>query len=224
MNRFVQAFVFVGIALFISGPATAQDSLVGDFRTQSALILSDALLLDQATTDKVVEKYSEISGKLWQEAQDSGQDFQSMSEDERRESFSTFRKKTIAGMQEDLKDVLSEEQMKEIGPVMSVRIFSPAPEVRALRLTELKDEQKTQLQPLALAVTKKMVPSNFGFFGSQMTDEEREKAQTAFDEELAGFIKKLNSVLGEEQKTAWQEKVDAIQKELEELRSRMQNR
>lgn len=224
MNRFVQAFAFAGIALFIVGTAYAQDSLVGDFRTQAALILSDALLLDQPTTDKVVEKYSEISGKLWQEARDSGLDFQSMSDDERRESFRTFRNKTITAMQEDLKDVLSGEQMKEVEPVMSVRIFSPAPEVRALRLTELKDDQQTQLQPLALAVVKKMVPSNFGFFGSQMSDEEREKAQTAFDEELAGFIKKINSVLSEEQKTAWQEKVDAIQKELEEIRSRMQNR
>ncbi|MBZ0258889.1 hypothetical protein K8I31_22695, partial [bacterium] len=76
MNRFVQTFAFAGIALFIAGTAYAQDSLVGDFRTQSALILSDALLLDQPTTDKVVEKYSEISGKLWQEARDNGQDFQ----------------------------------------------------------------------------------------------------------------------------------------------------
>lgn len=224
MKRIVQAVLLSGFVLFIVGGVSVQAQLVGDFRVQSALLLSDALLLDQATTDSVVEKYSEISGKLWQDAQNSGQDFQSMGDDERREAFSAFRKNTITGMQEELKDTLSEEQLKEVEPVMMVRVFSPSPELRALRLIEIKDEQKGQLQPLALSLTKKMVPSNFGFFGSQMSEEEREKAQSAFDEELENFVKKLTAVLNAEQKTAWQEKVDAIKKELEELRAQRQNR
>ncbi|MDP8243184.1 MAG: hypothetical protein P9L94_03820 [Candidatus Hinthialibacter antarcticus] len=224
MKRFIQAIWLSSFVLLIVGGVNVQAQLVGDMRVQSALLLSDALLLDQATTDNIVEKYSEISGKLWQEAQNSGQDFQSMSDEERRKAFSDFRKKTIVGMHEGLKDTLSEEQLKEVEPVMMVRVFSPSPELRALRLTELKDEQKTQLQPLALSVTKKMVPSNFAFFGSQMSEEEREKAQTAFDEELASFKKKINAVLNEEQKAAWQEKIDAINKEIEELRAQRQNR
>ncbi len=228
MKRAIQVMLLFGMVL-AAGMAQAQPGggapspLVGDFRVQAALILSDGLMLDEKQTDKVVSLYQEISEKRREEWRNSGADFQNMSDEERQKFFEDYRKKVTADMKKGLVDVLKENEIKEVEALMMIRVFSPDPELRGLRLLDLKEEQRQQIQPLSLALAKKIVPGQFGFFGSQISDEEREKAEKAFQEEKKGFLTKVNEILTEEQEDAWKEKVNAINKELEEIRERMRN-
>ncbi|MBN2328198.1 MAG: hypothetical protein JXR73_13705 [Candidatus Omnitrophica bacterium] len=225
MKRLLQIALLMGI-VFAAGLTQAQPAptpLVGDFRTQAALILSDALMLNQDLSDKVVEKYQAIGEKRRQDWQNSGVDFQNMSDEERRKFFDDYRKNVASDMKKELADILSEQEINEVETLMMIRAFSPDPELRGLRLIDLKDEQREKIQPMSLSLSKKMVPSQFGFFGEQMDEAEREKAQKTFDDEKAVLMAKVSEILTEEQKGFWKEKVDAINKELEEIRERMRN-
>jgi hypothetical protein len=227
MKQLIQVMLIMGI-VFTSGLIQAQPGgepspLVGDWRSQSALVLSDALMLNQEKTDKIVEIYRIIGEKRRQEMQDSGNDFQSMSDEERREWFTNYRKKVAADMAKDVKNILSDNELKEVEALMMIRTFSPVPELRGLRLIELKDEQRKKIQPMSIALSKKIVPGRFGFFGSQPDDTDREAAEKAFQEEKSKLIASVKEMLSEEQNIAWQEKIDAINKELEEIRERMRN-
>lgn len=229
MKQVVQIMLMLGmIGMVLTGNAYAQpsqneSSLVGNFRTQAALVLSDVLVLDKETTDKVVELYQKVGEKRRQEWQNSGVDFQSMSNEERRKFFNTYRQNVAADMKKELKEVVSEKQLEQVEFLMMLRVIFPDPELRGLRMIELKDEQREKIQPLALSLGKKIVPSQFRFFGEQMDEAEREKAQKTFEEEKKSFLEGVNNVLSEEQQEAWKEKIAAINKELKELRERMSN-
>lgn len=228
MGRVFQTLMGVGAIVLLAGvgisqaqPDSSETPLVGDFRTQAASMLSDALMLNAETTEKVVSVYQEIGEKRREEFQ--GVDFQSMGDEERRKFFDESQKKTIEGMKSGLKEILKEKDLNEVEAIMKVRAFSPIPELRGLRLIELKDEQRAKIQPLSIALAKKVVPPAFGFFGAQMDEAEREKAQKALEDEKAAFLPKVKEILSEEQNKAWQEKIDAINKELEIVRERMRN-
>ncbi len=229
MKHVIQIMLMLGMmGMVLAGTSYAQpspneSSLVGDFRTQAALVLADVLVLDEETTDQVVELYQKAGEKRRQEWQNSGVDFRSMSNEERRKFFNTYRQNMAADMKKELKEILSEKQLEKVESIMMSRVIFPDPELRGLRLIELKDEQREKIQPLALSLGEKIVPSRFRFFGEQMDEAEREKAQKSFDEEKKSFLEGVNKVLSEEQQDAWKEKITAINKEIEVIRERMQN-
>ncbi len=208
--------VMLGMVITVISSQAQQRS----WRSQTPLVLCDVLMLDQEKSEKVVAVYGEVRQKLRDEWQNSGTDFRSMGDDERQKFFSKYQKDSAAGLKKGLKDVLSEKELVVVDAILAKRISMPDTELRALRLIELKEGQRKKIQPLAVALGKKMVPSSSRFFGSQMSDEEREKAEKAFQKEKTAFLPKVAGILSEDQNKAWKEKTEEVNKEIEEIRER----
>jgi hypothetical protein len=224
MKRVFQATLWVGVFSLFVVVNTSQAQRGGSWRNQTALILCDALMLNQEKSDKVVEIYGEVSGKRMEEWRNSGTDFQSMGDEERRKMFTEYRQNVTADMKDKLKDMLSEKEMTVVEPILNLRVYSPDPELRALRLIELKDEQRKKIQPLSMVLGPKMVPASVGFGGQQMDEAERTKLENEFQKEKTSFLATVKDILDEEQNKAWKEKTDEVNKELEEMRERMRQR
>jgi hypothetical protein len=224
MKRVFQATLWVGVFGLFVMVNTSQAQRGGSWRNQTALILCDTLMLNQEKSDKVVEIYGEVSGKRMEEWRNSGTDFQSMGDEERRKMFTEYRQNVTADMKDKLKDMLSEKEMAVVEPILNLRVYSPDPELRALRLIELKDEQRQKIQPLSMVLGPKMVPSGFGFGGQQMDEAERTKLENEFQKEKTSFLATVKDILSEEQNKAWKEKTDEVNKELEEMREQMRQR
>lgn len=187
-------------------------------RNQTAKILCDILMLNSEKSDKVIAVYGEVRQSVRDELFGGGGfDFQSASDDERTEFFAKYQKTTANKLASELKDVLSEKELDVIELVLSRRVNIPDANLRGLRLVDLKEEQRKKIQPLTIALGKKLVPSRSRFFGSQMSDEEREKAEEEFKKEKTAFLAKIDEILTSGQKTAWKEKTKAAEKEIEEI-------
>jgi len=186
------------------------------FGGMQAEFLCDALVLNAEKTAKVVAAYQEATDQVRQGSQP---DFQNMSQEERREWFDKIQKETAAKLKELLKDQLSEAELNAIEPVLARRAM-PDADLRALRQIDLKDEQRAKLQPLALKLVEAMVSG----FPRGAQDADREAAQKKFEEEKSAFKAKAAEILTAEQKTAWETKTQEVQKEFDEMRSRMRSR
>jgi len=175
-------------------------------------------MLNSEKSDKVIAVYGEVRQSVRDELFGGGGfDFQSASDDERTEFFAKYQKTTANKLASELKDVLSEKELDVIELVLSRRVNIPDANLRGLRLVDLKEEQRKKIQPLTIALGKKLVPSRSRFFGSQMSDEEREKAEEEFKKEKTAFLAKIDEILTSGQKTAWKEKTKAAEKEIEEI-------
>jgi hypothetical protein len=223
MKRILQTVVWLGVLGMLASVNVSQAQQRGGFRSQAAEILCDVLVLNPETSEKVVAVYDEVRTKRRQEMRDSGADFQSMSDEERREFFEKYQKNTAADLKKELKGVLSEKELAEIEAILMRRLFLPDAELRALRLIDLKKDQQQKIQPLAIELGKKMVAGGSRFFGAEQSEEEREKAQKAFDEAKASFVTKVAGILSDAQNSAWKEKAKEVNTEIEEIRERMRN-
>ncbi|MDX9753557.1 MAG: hypothetical protein RBU29_06320 [bacterium] len=223
MKRFVNVvLVLCVLGLVMVVETSAQQRAGGNFRGQTAEILCDFLVLSPDKAEKVVAAYDEVRQQIREEMGSNRPDFQSMSEDQRREYFEKSQKDTAAKMKEACKDLLSEKELEALEPLMARRAFMPDAEMRGLRQIDLKEEQLAKLQPLAIELGKKVV-SGMRFFGAQTDTAEREKAQKAYDEAKAEFVGKAKEILSAEQNTAWEEKSKAAQKEIDEMQERMRS-
>jgi len=215
----VTAFVFTGI--MIGGlPALAQQSSQqGGFRAEAPKILCDALLLKADKAEKVISTYNEVRTQVMESSQGST-DFQNMSAEERRERMTKIQSEIAAKLKPALKDTLSATELDALEPILARRVFFPVPEMRALRLIEPTDALREKLLPLTLKLAKTLV-SPFPFPPGQPVDEE---ALKTFEKEKASFIAKVSELLNEEQKKAWETKTKETQKEVDDMRERMQQR
>ncbi|MBN2327687.1 MAG: hypothetical protein JXR73_11090 [Candidatus Omnitrophica bacterium] len=191
------------------------------FRSQTALIICDVLLLNQEKSEKVIAAYDEVRQAL--RDQGGRPDFQSMSDDERVKYFEKRQKDTADALKKELKDTLSEKELEAMETVMMQRIYTPVAELRGLRQVELKEDQCSEIQPLAIALSKKIVPGGSRFMGQPMDEAEREKAEKAFAEAKKDFIAKVTAILSEEQNASWKENTSAAQKEIDEMMERRRN-
>lgn len=219
----VASIGIVVLALLVLSNTTMAQQGRG-FRGQTAYVISDVLLLDQEKTDKVVSIYNEVSSKRFEEMRNSQVDWRNMSDQERTEYFNKFQKSMADDLKTAYKELLSEKELAAVETIVTKRIFSPDAEIRGLRLIGLTDEQKQKIQPMTIELCGKMVPAGTRFSGSQMSEEEREKAQKAYQEAKTDLIAKVNEMLTDEQKAAWKEKTAEAQKEIDETRQQMQNR
>ncbi|RJP33592.1 MAG: hypothetical protein C4527_04200 [Candidatus Omnitrophota bacterium] len=217
--RVVVLLIVLGMMITVDSSQAQQR---GGFRSQTPQILCDVLVLNAEKSEKVIAAYDTVRQKQREEMQNSGVDFQSMSDEERREFMEKSQKNTIAALKTELKEVLSEKDFETVEAMMALRVFMPDAEMRGLRLIELKDEQRANIQPLAIALGKKMVPG-FRFFGAQMDESEREKALNEFQKEKTAFLAKVKEMLSDEQNSAWKEKSAEAQKEIDEIQERMRN-
>jgi len=222
MKRVGLAIALLGMVAMLASAQDQQQPRRG-FRGQAAMILCDVLMLNPELSEKVVTVYNDISTKRREAMQSGSVDFQSMSDQERRDFFAKMQKETAADMKKELKEALSEKELEEIEGVLTKRVFFPDAELRALRQLDLKKEQREKLQPLSIALGKKMVPSNSPFGGVQMEAADREKAEKEFQKEKEAFMTKAAAVLSEEQNKAWKEKTEEVNKEIEAMRERMRN-
>ncbi|MEW6237649.1 MAG: hypothetical protein AB1656_19875 [Candidatus Omnitrophota bacterium] len=222
MKRAGLAIALLGIVVMLASAQDQQPPRRG-FRGQAVMILCDVLMLNPELSEKVVTVYTDISAKRREAMQSGSVDFQSMSDQERRDFFTKMQKETAADMKKELKEVLSEKELEEVEGALTRRVFFPDAELRALRLLELKKEQREKLQPLAITLGKKMVPADSPFAGVQMEAAEREKAEKEYQKEKESFMTKAGEVLSEEQNNAWKEKVKEVNKEIEEMRERMRS-
>ena len=178
--------------------------------TETPKILSDALLLDAAKSEEIVKIYTES-----RDASTSGQqqpDWQSMSQEERMAQMTKIQKEVAAAFKQKVAGKLSEQQLKDIDPLLSQRFFRPIAELRALRSLTLKEDQVKSLQPAALELVKSMI---------RQEGENREDVQKRVDEQKAKFVEKANAALSAEQKTAWNTKIEEVKKALEEQMQQM---
>ncbi len=217
---FIAAIVLVFVGLLADfNPALAQQGRRG-FRGQSADILCDALVLNAAKAEKVTAAYQEVSTKVFENMRNENVDWQNMSQEERQERFEKIQKDTAAGLQKELKDILSEKELKAIELVLARRVRTPVAELRGLRMIELKDEQCAKLQPLAVQLTQAIVtlsPRN-------AEADEIEKANKKFAEEKALFMKKAAELLNVKQNEAWKSETEKAQKEIDEMLAQRRNR
>ncbi len=190
----------------------------GGFRTRAAEILCDALLLNAEKSEQVISTYEEISGQLFEKMRGENTDWQSMSREERRERFEQFQNNMAIALKKELKDILSEKELKDIEPILSLRFRTPVPELRGLRLIELKEEQRAALKPLALQLTEAIIPA---FPRREGVSEE---AQKKFDDVKSALVSKAEEVLNDEQKQAWRSKSEEVQKEIEAIQARRRER
>ncbi|MBI1390519.1 MAG: hypothetical protein GC154_18945 [bacterium] len=218
MKRFTQ----IGIGVLLSacicagsmtGWAQQGGQRGGGFRGQSAQLLCDALLLSPAASEKVEAAYDAAREK----AMANRGDMSNMSREERMEAFQKSQEEIAASLKTDLKDVLPESDLGEIEGVLAVRTFMPVVEVRGLRMVELTKEQHDALQPLSLAAVKAIPPMRFG----QDPDAD---AAAKFDEAKGKLVAKANEMLTADQKKSWEEKQAEVQKEIDDMRARMQQR
>ncbi len=213
--------LFVLLMLAFLPPAQSQPAQQGGrggFRGQSANLLCDILVLNAEKSAKVVAAYEEISTQV-REKMGTGQNWQNMSQEERRANFEKMQKEISTQLKEKVKDTLSEKELAAVEPTLSRRIFMPDAELRALRSLDLKDEQREKIQPLTLKLSESMVSMTPG-----MAQEERDKAQKKYDEAKTVWMGQVSEILTPEQKTAWEAKTKEVQKEIDEMRSRMRNR
>ncbi len=200
--------------------------LLGDSRVQSALILCDAFMLNDEEAEQAVQEYQKIGVKIRQEWQDSGVNFQEMSNEEQRNFFEEYRKKVAAEMKKSIEKLLDEEEVEEeeldgVEEIMMITTFTPVPEIRGLRLIDLKDEQREKIRSSAISLSKKIVSPNAGILSEDQDESEREKAEKEFNEEKSEYIAEVKEVLNEEQTMTWQKKVEEINEALNEMRQRM---
>lgn len=204
---------FMMMALFIADiQAQAQQGQPGRgrFMGETAKVFCDVLVLDASKAEEVVAIYNKS-----RETAMSGQqqpDWQSMSQEERRTQMTKIQKEIAADFKQKVAGKLTEQQIKDIDPLLSQRFTRPVVELRALRLIALKPEQIKAVQPLALDMAKAMIREE----GASPED-----MQKKIDEQKVKFVEKVNAVLGAEQKTAWTTKTDEVKKEMEEQMQRM---
>lgn len=193
---------------------------LGGFGDAAALHVCDAFVLGPDQAEKILDIHDEVAGKRREEWQNSGTDFQSMSDEERQKFFAEYRKNVATDMKKECTEALSESELNELEAVMGVSSFTPDADVRAVRHLDLNEEQRAKLQASAIAVAKNMVPAEFGFFTPQITAEERAKAEEAFKKVKEAFTAKAKEVLAEEQQENWKKIAEEITKEIEDQQER----
>lgn len=227
MKRIIQAAaLFCMLAIVVSlavaqAPQGQGQGGRGFGRGQTGMLICDILVLNKEKSEKVVSAYTEVSQKV-REA-NSGADFRNMSQEQRTEYFNKTQKETIEGLKTALKDVLVEKEFAAIEAFLPKRIFLADPELRGLRMVDLKDEQREKIQPMAIELSQKMV-SGFSFGGPQTNEADREKADKEFKEAKTDFATKVAALLDETQNKAWKEESAKVEQEQKAIRERMQNR
>ena len=162
-----QGFVLGLIVAFGLASAWAQQAPEQRGRTraprfmgkQTAALLCDALVLEKERAEKVEEAYLQgrnaVREKMRRQFQDRER-WRNMDPQERRERFAQIREEIQGEIKKNLSTVLSEEEISLIEPLFAARRAQPDAFVRALRLIDLKPEQRKKLQPFTATFLSKL--------------------------------------------------------------------
>lgn len=204
-NVFRLCAVMLIVGMVSSVYAQDQQRRQGRFMRGGNLgIVVNSLLLLQGDQAQKVEAAYQSASESAREGM-TGQNFQDMSQEERTQRFQEMQKKTRTAFLDQLKGIVSEEQMKTVEPFVNSNKNFYRPELEALLSLDLKDNQQTELKSAVLAYAKKIQEHGSEGLGMRQDAEnaELQAASTAFQDDV-------KKVLDDEQEQKWQAKVQEI--------------
>ncbi len=197
-------------------PRTASPSVTAG---EEPLLISDALVLDQERSEKVSAAYEQAQISFRETIQSHRDSMKSLSREERIKKLQELRTQLSTQFQTNLHEVLSEKELEMAQPFLQ-DIPRRRPlglnsflELRALRMIDLKSDQRATLQPTSVEFAKALIltptPATSANKQNMVNIQEtKKKAQKT-------FVDKANAILTDAQKTAWKEKTAELQESLQ---------
>ncbi len=196
-----------------------------------AAFINDAFVLDEERAEEV-EKIFEAAGERMMEGF-SREDFMERSREERMQAFQERREAMHKELMEKLPEVLTEDEVEFLEPLLNMRRQASLPEISALRQmegVEFEKETRGKLQTVVLiylTTMEKLQPERGegpprGQRGGP--PEISEEIQAKMDEAQETLVADIEEILNEEQIAAWNKKTEEIEKEIEERRQEMRER
>jgi Spy/CpxP family protein refolding chaperone len=208
MRRLCKTIVALGLVALMAGPAMAQQGRGGRggfFGGGLGMLLTNASVQQELKLDATqTEKVKEVAEKAREKFQAKRESLEGLHGEERFKKLQEFNKEVNAGVDKEIKEFLSTEQIHRLHQIQhqlqGAHAFTDEHVQDKLKLT---DDQKTEIHEIvhaSKAETHKIWEDAQG---------DREAMMAKMAEHRKETLAKVESKLTDEQKTAWKEMLGA---------------